>query len=354
MQADPIMSVGATAMSHEIAGAAHPLHLTLFEPNGHRLAQFHQGATLPMFKTNPFRNPEGQPLVYGHRGARGVLPENTMAGFDYLRDIGLPGVEIDVQLTSDGVPVVIHDPRVPMQLARDARGNWLPEPGPKIIHLTVEELLRYDVGCLHPHHPYSARYPDQRAVDGARVPLLAGFLDWAEQSPDMMLNIEIKSFADQEDLGAAPDALAGALVDALAGRGLAQRCLLSSFDWRVLRVLRDIAPNIARGYLTEEQPGPDCTIFDGSAWMDGLRLADHGNSLPRLIADQCAQCWCAFYRDVTHKRVAAAHELGLAVNVWTVNDTDDIQAMVAMGVDGVITDYPERALECLAREDTAR
>lgn len=307
-----------------------------------------------MLTSNPFRSSNGQPLIYGHRGARGVLPENTMASFDYLRDIGLRGVEIDIQLTFDSVPVVIHDPRVPMQLARDAQGHWLPEPGPKIIDLTAEELLRYDVGRLHPDHPYGARYRDQRAKDGARVPRLAAFLDWAERVPDMILNIEAKSFADNEGLGAAPHALASAVVDAVAGRGLAKRCLVSSFDWRVLRVLREIAPDIARGHLTEEQPGPDCTIFDGSAWMDGLRLADHGNSLPRLIAEQGAHCWCAYYRDVTHERIEEAHDLGLAVNVWTVNDPADIQAAIRMGVDGVITDYPERALTCLAAQDVVR
>lgn len=297
---------------------------------------------------NPYCRPKGQPLIYGHRGARAVLPENTMAGFDYLRGIGAHGVEIDVQLTADGVPVIIHDPLVPMQLARNARGVWLEFPGPKIIDLSVAELQSYDIGRLNPDHSYGARYPEQRAADGAKVPVLAEFLDWAAQMPDMMLNIEIKSFADREDLGAPPNVLVAAFLKALEGRELAQRCLVSSFDWRVLTALRVMAPDIARGYLTDEQPGPECTVYDGSPWMDGLRLQDYDGSLPRLIADQQGRCWCPWYRDLTLDRVAEAHDLGIAVNVWTVNNLADIRAMSEMGVDGIITDDPARALRALA------
>ncbi|TQM91671.1 glycerophosphodiester phosphodiesterase family protein [Roseinatronobacter monicus] len=295
--------------------------------------------------TNPYLRPNGAPHVYGHRGARGVLPENTMAGFDYLRAIGVRGVEVDVQNTADGVPVVIHDPHVPMQLARDPDGNWLPAPGPKIVDLSVDELLAYDIGRLHPDHAYGARYPDQRPIDGVRVPLLSEFLDWAAQDPALLINIEVKSFAHRDDLGDPPDVLAKTVLTAIRQHGVDARCLISSFDWRVLSSLRDLAPNIARGYLSHEQPGDDCMVFDGSPYMDGLRLSDHADSLPRLLAAQGALCWCVHFRDLTPERLREAHDLGLAVNVWTVNESADMQAMADMGVDGVITDYPERMLQ---------
>lgn len=300
--------------------------------------------------SNMFRRPEGRPLVYGHRGARGVLPENTQEGFSYLRAFGVAGVEIDVQNTADGVPVVIHDPLMPMQLSRDAAGNWLDAPGPKIIEMSVEELRRYDVGRLRPDHAYGARYPDQRARDGARVPLLSEFLEWAVKDPALYINIEIKSFAHRDDLGDPPRILAKTVLDALAHQRIQQPCVISSFDWRVLGAVRAFAPEVARGYLSYEQPGEECTIFDGSPWMDGLRLSDHSGSLPRLIAAQGAQCWCPYFRDLTPERLAQAHDLGLAVNVWTVNEVADMIAMTEMGVDGVITDYPERMLQLLGPE----
>ncbi len=291
-----------------------------------------------------FRSPPGQPRIYGHRGARGVWPENTMAGFAYLRDLGIGGVEIDVQLSADGVPVVIHDPRIPMQIARDARGAWLDAPGPRIMELTTAELMRFDMGRLNPAHPYGARFPEQQPVDGARIPRLSEFLDWAAQDPQMVLNIEIKSFAPRADLSAPPHALAEAVAHALSHQRSPNPCLVSSFDWRVLSALRDLAPQIARGYLSHAEPGDDCTIYAGSPWMDGLDLADHGQSLPRLIAAQGAQAWCPWFGDLTSDDLEAAHALGIAVNVWTVNETRDIAAMRAMGVDGVITDYPARCL----------
>lgn len=297
--------------------------------------------------TNPFMRLKGQQIVYGHRGARGILPENTMAGFDYLRALGVRGVEIDVQNTADGVPVVIHDPHVPMQLARDPQGNWLPAPGPKIIGLRLDELRAYDVGRLHPEHAYGARYPEQRPIDGMRVPLLSEFLDWAALDPELLINIEVKSFAHRDDLGDPPHVLAKSVLTAIRQHGVTENCLISSFDWRVLSELRKLAPEVARGYLSFEQPGDDCTVFDGSPYMDGLRLSDHAGSLPRLLAAQGAACWCAYYRDLTPQRLSEAHDLGLAVNVWTVNEVADMQAMADMGVDGVITDYPARMMHAL-------
>ncbi|MCC5992710.1 MAG: glycerophosphodiester phosphodiesterase [Rhodobacteraceae bacterium] len=282
------------------------------------------------------------PLVYGHRGARGVLPENTMDSFRWLRAQGIRGVEIDVQLCADGVPVVIHDPLMPAQLARDAQGRWLQDAGPKIIDLTLAELQRYDVGRLNPDHPYGARYPDQRPADGALIPTLAGFLDWAQQDPSLTLNIEIKSFADRAELGAAPAHLADAVADVIAARALVNPLVISSFDWRVLSALHRIAPDIPRGYLTLEGT-QEANIFAASPWMDGAarRLGD--TDLPRIIADLGGKFWCPFHRDLTAARLSTAQALGLQVNVWTVNDPDDIARMIAMGVDGIITDYPQRA-----------
>lgn len=286
------------------------------------------------------RRGDGQPRIYGHRGARGVLPENTMEGFDYLRGLGVEGVEIDVQNASGRVPVVIHDPHVPMALARGPDGDWLDAPGPKVIDLSVEELQGYDIGRLNPALPYGARYPDQRPVDGARVPTLDVFLAWAAEGPPEVLNIEIKSYADRDDLGDPPTVLVEDVLSAVFRHGLAGRVLISSFDWRVLSAVRAADPSIARGYLSAETPSSEGNVFDGSPWMDGLRLADHGGSLPQLIAAQGGLVWCAWHRDLTAARVAEAQALGVAVNAWTVNRPEDIAAVIAQGVDGIITDLP--------------
>jgi glycerophosphoryl diester phosphodiesterase len=264
--------------------------------------------------------------------ARGASCRRTPSkAFRYLQEIGAPAVEIDVQNAAGRVPVVVHDPLVPMQIARDAAGNWLPAPGPKVHDLTVEALRSYDVGRLNPGHAYGTRYPDQRPVDGARIPTLDDVLAWLDEAAGMILNIEIKSDPTRPDLGDPPEMLVDDVLSAVARRGLAERIVVSSFDWRVLSALREAAPQVARAYLSFEEPGGDLTIYPGSPWMDGLELAEFGGSLPRLIAAQGALCWCPYFRDVTADRVAEAHRLGLAVNVWTVNAADDIRAMIEWG-----------------------
>lgn len=287
-------------------------------------------------------------MIYGHRGARGVLPENTLEGFRYLREIGVGAVEFDVQNAAGHVPVVVHDPHMPAQIARDAGGNWLAEPGEKICALSVDSLQSYDMGRLNPSHPYGRRYPDQAAVDGARIPTLQEVLEWALEDEPLILNIEIKSYAHRSDLGDPPSVLVAKVIEALNQAGLRDQSLVSSFDWRVLSELRRAAPDIARAYLSLEKLTPENTIFEGSPWMDGLSLADYRGNLPRLVADQGARCWCPYFKDVTEKAVADAHELGLAVNAWTVNDPADMRAMIAMGVDGIITDMPALLQSLLA------
>ncbi len=293
--------------------------------------------TLSLRRTGPF------PRVYGHRGARGVLPENTLEGFAYLREIAADAVEFDVRNAAGRVPVVIHDPHIPMSLARGPDGRWLAAPGAKVVDLTLAQLQAFDIGRMNPALPYGARFAGQLPADGARVPTLDVVLAWAARDGnDMLLNIEIKSDATRPDLGDTPQVLAADVLEAIARHEVGERVLISSFDWRVLSAVRTVDPGIARGYLTLEPPDPEANILDGAPWMDGLRQDEHGGSLPRLIAAQGAVAWCPYRRDVTPERVAEAQALGLAVNVWTVNTPKDITRMIAMGVDGIITDYPER------------
>ena len=155
------------------------------------------------------------------------------------------------------------------------------------------------------------------------------------------------AIAARADLGDSPEALVASLLDAMAPHDIAGHCVISSFDWRVLRVLRDAAPTLARGYLGYEPQGSDCTIYEGSPWMDGLSLGAFNGSLPHLLAAQGATCWCVWQGDVTAERVAIARDLGLAVLVWTVNDPARMADMVEMGVDGIITDDPALALHII-------
>ena len=130
-------------------------------------------------------------LIVGHRGARGLYPENTLTAFAGALALGVDALELDVALTADGLVVVSHDPALNPNITRDAAGAWLAEPGPLIRSLTAAQLAAYDVGRLRPGTRYAALFPDQSPRDGERIPPLADVLRLADRARFV---IELKTF----------------------------------------------------------------------------------------------------------------------------------------------------------------
>jgi glycerophosphoryl diester phosphodiesterase len=160
----------------------------------------------------------------------------------------------------------------------------------------------------------------------------------------LRFNIETKisPLAPGDTLGA--NEFARALIAEIRRLGIADRATIQSFDWRTLGVAAREAPEIARAYLTIER-GTNETVFKGkgvSPWT-GLDAAAHGNSTPRLVAAAGGKIWSPFFRDLDAGIVAEAKALGLTTIPWTVNETADMERTIALGVDGLITDYPDRA-----------
>ena len=122
------------------------------------------------------------------------MPENTMPAFQCLVDCGLRAVELDVQTTADGVPIIHHDPHVSPYLARKPNGEWLTELGPKIVESSVEQLKSYDIGTLRPGSDYQQRFPHQAKLNQVTIPTLEEFCHWAQNYPDLLINIEVKSY----------------------------------------------------------------------------------------------------------------------------------------------------------------
>jgi len=285
------------------------------------------------------RGGAGRCVVLGHRGACGVLPENTLDGLDYLNRVGVAAAEIDLAVTADGVPVVIHDPLLDPDKTRDGGGAWL-GAGVRVIDLTAADLAALDVGGLRPGSPAAAQFPDQRPVPGARVPTLRDVCRWAASRPDFVLTLEVKSDPTAPDLTPAPADMVAAVLAEVKAAGIADRVILQSFDWRVL-VAAQGAGVVLSGLSHVEK-----SVWPGSPWLAGHDCGPGG--LADALAGLGAQVWCPFRADLTPGRLARAQALGLVVHVWTVNDTADMAAMAAMGVDGIITDYPARAVDVLA------
>lgn len=285
--------------------------------------------------------------LQGHRGARGLAPENTLAGFKRALAVGVTTLELDCGVTKDGVVVVSHDRVLNPDHTRDATGKFLERPGPAIVDLTYDQLQQYDVGRIRPGSEYATAFPDQQPVDGERIPRLADVFALVERSgnPEVRFNIETKIDPGHPEQTVSPLAFARALAEAIRAGNMAARATVQSFDWRTLRLLRELAPEITLVALTDQQPDED-TIEVGkpgpSAWLGELDVDDHGGSVPKLVEALGAKVWSPHARDLTPGLVVEAHALGLAVVPWTVNEPADMELAIAAGIDGLITDYPDR------------
>jgi glycerophosphoryl diester phosphodiesterase len=260
--------------------------------------------------------------LQGHRGARGHAPENTLPGFERALAIGVTTLELDVGVTRDGVVVIHHDRRLNPDLARGPDGRWVSSPGPLIKALSFEELQRYDVGRIRPGSEYAQRFPHQNPIDGTRIPRLADL--FARSGSSVRFNIETKIAPEAPDETIGPEPFARALIAEIRKAGVESRATIQSFDWRTLKIVEREAPQISTAYLT------------------GSRDSD-----PQKVHAAGARLWSPDFSTLTHETVATARRLGLKIIPWTVNEPRDIRRVLELGVDGIISDYPDRVRAAL-------
>jgi len=291
--------------------------------------------------------------LQGHRGARGLAPENTLAAFARALNLGVTTLELDVGVTRDGVVVVSHDPELNPDLTRGPGGAWLSKPGPAIWTLEFDALRRYDVGRLKPGSAYKARFPDQTPADGERIPSLKEVIALARSAGngEVRFNIETKIDPRRPGLTPAPEAFAEAVLRVVREEGVTTRTTLQSFDWRTLAHAQKIAPEVETVCLTVQQPLEDTVRGSGagpSPFLAGWDPQKFAGSLPRLIKAFGAAAWSPHFKDVGPRDLEEAHRLGLKVIVWTVNDPAEMAALVDRDVDGIITDRPDLLRSLLA------
>lgn len=288
--------------------------------------------------------------LQGHRGARGLAPENTLPAFERALDLGVTTLELDVGVTADGVVVVAHDPYLNPLITRDASGQWLPGTrGPLIGSLTLAALQAHDVGRIQPGTSYARTFDAQQGRDGVRIPTLAqvfGLVE-ARRAGQVRFNIETKIHPGQPDDTVPAEAMVQALLKVVRDAGMVQRVAIQSFDWRTLQLVQQLEPRIPTVYLTNESMGNNNNVRDGS-WNAGFQLAAHG-SVPRMVKAAGGAVWSPNLGAVTGERVKEAQALGLKVIPWTVNNPADMERLAGWGVDGIITDYPDRLREVMQR-----
>lgn len=286
--------------------------------------------------------------IQGHRGARGLAPENTLPGFAAALAQGVDNLELDLQITRDGHLIIGHDPALKSYIARGPDGKWVSDPGPVIWHMTLDEARRYDVGRLDPNSRYGQTYPEQKPMDGTRMPTFEEFMALVRKSGTgarMRFNIEIKLDPREPQLAPSAEQYAEATVKAIRDAGIGSRSTVISFNWAATAAVAKLAPEIEIGLITFDAASPAENLQRGkpgpSPWLNGHDVDAYG-SVPQMVKAAGGKVWVPFWRNVTPQLVKEAHALGLKVNVWTVNDQPTMEKMIDLGVDGITTDYPDR------------
>ena len=299
--------------------------------------------------TNPFLTKPNYVRIFGHRGARGEIAENSIEGFKHTFALGIKAVEFDVVISKDKIPVLYHYFNLMPYLVKDESGNWLKNSELKVFDKSYEELSKYNIGGLDPESKHGKRFKEQKLLKNAKIPKLSELLELAsrKENKDVFLNIEVKSTPFKLGLTPIPSDTVSLILKDIDTHKLEDRIIISSFDWRILYELKKQNSRILRGFITLQQDLSTTkkNIYENSPWMAKNYSLDQLFLIPNIIKSLEGHVWSAFYRDVTKQNVELAHKHGLATCVWTVNREQDIIRMIEYGVDGIITDYPKKVQE---------
>jgi glycerophosphoryl diester phosphodiesterase len=290
--------------------------------------------------------------IEAHRGGRALFPENTLVSFAGALSMGVDTLELDMGVTKDDVIVVSHERGLNPDLAKGPDGAYIAS-GIPYVGLTLEQVKRYDVGQIRPGSAYARNFPDQKPVPGTRIPTLAEVFALVRKSgnPSVRLNIETKIDPNHPEDSPDPERFVTLLLALLDKEHFAGRVMVQSFDWRTLLLVQKRAPSIPTVYLTE-QSGSEANVHldRASPWTAGFDPVTHGGTVPQAIKAAGGKIWSPYYRDVTKESVAESHKLGLEVVVWTVNQPGDMERMIDLGVDGIISDRPDLLREVAGKE----
>jgi glycerophosphoryl diester phosphodiesterase len=284
--------------------------------------------------------------LQGHRGARGLAPENTLPAFERALAIGVSTLELDIGLTADGVVVITHDPYLNPLITRDAGGQWLAGRGPLVRSLGLAQLQAHDVGRIQPGTPYASTFANQQPLDGTRIPTLAALFERVKLlgAAGVRFNIETKLNPEQPADTASAEQMTEALLKVVRDAGMVGRVSIQSFDWRTLQIVQRLEPSVPTVYLSIQTANTN-NISSG-AWTAGFKIAEHA-SVPAMVKAAGGAVWAPHGGALTQALVQQAQALGLKVIPWTINQAADMERLIAWGVDGLITDYPDRLREVM-------
>ena len=294
--------------------------------------------------------------LQAHRGGRDARAENTLYAFAYAMELGVTTLEMDMQLTKDGRLVISHNPVMNWMLAKGPDGQYAPKQGaPDIRTMTLVEVQQYDLGVMNPAAGgyYDLHGKTQIATPGAQMPTLEQVFELANAygNKKVIFNIETKSYADPEDPYYAnspdPDVFVEKVYEVVKKYNMQNRVTIQSFDWRTLKAMKAIAPELTLVALSSEQPswgkgGMYLRIGEKapSPHLGGLNINDFKGDYVKAAKEIGADVVSPYFKELSPDLIDEAHALGMKVVPWTVNSPKDMEMLLAMGVDGMISDQP--------------
>lgn len=289
-----------------------------------------------------------------HRGGRDVRPENTLYSYAYAIELGATSIECDMQLTKDGQIVMNHNPILNSDITRDENGNYIENNKYDIRLMTVDELKKFDVGVMDPNcgEYYDLHGKTQFTYD-AKIPTLEELMQLIQSYGDknIVLNIETKSYPDPASAGyknnADPKKFVEVFNNIVKKYDMEDRVVLQSFDWQTLIEMKKLNPNISTSALWQKQPswGRDSESLrryekKKSPWLGDLDIKDYQGNPVKAAHAIGADIISPYYTEISKQDVDEAHSLGMKVVPWTVNNEKDMNMLLDMGVDGIISDKP--------------
>ena len=288
--------------------------------------------------------------LQAHRGGRGEWTEESLAAFGNSLKLGVTTLELDTHLSADGKIVVWHDdfiqPDKCIDTAPATAGDiQFPYVGDRVADLALAQLKTLDCGFMQ-----LPNYPGQQVITGNRMAELKDVYQLARayKADKVRFNVETKVETGKSG-GDGMVALTRAVVAEIQASGMKDRTTVQSFDWSSLNLTKEIDPSLVLVALSEGDAWTQAGQPGKSPDLGGIDIDDYNGSLAQAAAAQGYNAISPAFRSVTPAMITEAHDRNLGVFPWTVNAQADMENMIGLGVDGIITDYPTRLRTLMAQ-----
>lgn len=246
---------------------------------------------------------------YAHRGGRALWPENTLYSYQQVLDLNVDFVDMDIQLSKDGMFMVTHDSSLNLDITKDLAGDWILKSIP-VNQLTVKQLQQYDIGSIKPNTSYSKLFPNQTSIANLHMPTLVETIKFVKLHAHRKIGFQIEAKIQQNQLNDLKfhKLYARKIYNVLKENSIIDVTEIQSFDFVILKELSKLDSNLKLAYLTDEK-------YDLALWSGQARY-NKNKSIPEFIDSIGGHIWEPSSKGAKLQDINTAHKLGMKVVIW--------------------------------------